>query len=99
MKIKLKSKVKEEKTFNYTLHTLEVTDANIKDYLELIILFTPSAWHTSAWDELMENVESASIPHIANVKESSFDIEIDDFYGIKDLLQQFLTDNNLNYEI
>jgi len=99
MKLKLKSEVKEAKTFNYVMHTLHFTEADILDYVTVKDLFTPSSWDTCAWDELMQNVESASIPHIKNIKKDSFIIEIDDHYDILDLLQQFLTDNDLQYEI
>jgi hypothetical protein len=99
MKLKLTSKVKEEKTFNYVLHTLHFTEVNILDYLLIKDLFINTDWDTSPWDELMQNVESASIPHIKNIKKDSFNIEIDDYYDILDLLQQFLTDNDLQYEI
>lgn len=95
MKIKLKS---EAKTFNYVMHTLEFTEANILDYVSIKHLFNNTDWDTCAWDELMENVESASLPHIKNVRKDSFIIEIDDYYNILDLLEQFLTDNELKYE-
>ncbi len=99
MKIKLKSEVKEAKTFNYVMHTLEFTEANILDYVSIKHLFNNTDWDTCAWDELMENVESASVPHIKNIKKDSFIIEIDDHYNILDLLKQFLTDNDLKYEV
>lgn len=99
MKVKLKSEVKEAKTFNYVMHTLEFTEANILDYVSIKQLFNNTDWDTCAWDELMENVESASVPHIKNVRKNSFIIEIDDHYNILDLLQQFLTDNDLKYEV
>lgn len=99
MKVKLKSEVKEAKTFNYVMHTLEFTEANILDYVSIKHLFNNTDWDTCAWDELMENVESASVPHIKNVRKDSFIIEIDDHYNILDLLQQFLTDNDLKYEV
>jgi hypothetical protein len=99
MKLKLKSEVKEAKTFNYVMHTLEFTEADILGYELIKHLFINSNWDTCAWDELMQNVESASIPHIKNIKKDSFIIEIDDHYNFLDLLEQFLTDNNLQYEI
>jgi hypothetical protein len=99
MKIKLKSEVKEAKTFNYVLHTLEFTEANILDYVSIKHLFNNSDWDTCAWEELMQNVESVSIARIKNVKKDSFIIEIDDHYNNLDLLKQFLTDNDLNHEI
>jgi hypothetical protein len=99
MKIKLKSEVKEAKTFNYVIHTLHFTEANILDFESIKHLFISSDWDTCAWEELLHDVDHTGVAHIKNIKKDSFDIEIDDHYNFLDLLELFLTDNNLSYEI
>ena len=53
MKIKLKSTVQQAKTFDYVLHTLEVTEASILDYIKFSDLFNSPDWDTCKCDELM----------------------------------------------
>lgn len=99
MKIKLKSEVKQAKTFDYVLHTLEVTEANILDYLKFRELFISPDWSTCLWEELMLENDIPNYPSIKNLKENSFDLEIDDYEDkILPILKQFLTNNELEYE-
>lgn len=96
MKIKLKSTV----AFDYVLHTLEVTEANILDYLKFRELFQSPDWNTCLWEELMLENDIPNYPSIKNLKENSFDLEIDDYDNNSlEVLKQFLTNNNLEYEI
>ena len=99
MKIKLKSTIKQAKTFDYVLHTLEVTEANILDYIKMQSLFQAEDWNTCKWDELMKKINVYNFPSIRNLKENSFDLEIDDYDNkVLEVLKQFLTDNELEYE-
>jgi len=99
MRIKLKSEVIEEKTFNYILHTLHITEANILDYLIVKELFQSPDWTTCKWEELMLENDIPNYPNVKNLKENSFDLEIDDYDNkCLPLLKQFLSDNNLEYE-
>lgn len=98
MKIKLKSEVIEEKTFNYILHTLHITEANILDYLKLNKLFHTTDWSTSKWEEFTDEKKIISCASTRNIKENSFNIEIDDYdNNALEILKQFLSDNNLQF--
>lgn len=99
MKIKLKSTVQQAKTFDYLLHTLEITEANILDYLKIQSLFQAEDWNTCKWDELMKKINIYNFPSIRNIKENSFDLEIDDYENsLLKYLQDFLIENELQYE-
>ena len=99
MKIKLKSEVKDAKTFDYVLHTLEVTEANILDYIKFDNLFHSPDWDTCRWEELMLENDIPNYPSTKNLKENSFDLEIDDYENkLLPILKQFLTNNQLEYE-
>ena len=92
MKIKLKSTVQQAKTFDYVLHTLEVTEANILDYRNLANLFY--SLDTSKWEEKTQEIDIPNYPSLRNIKENSFDITIDDYDNNSlEVLKQFLTDN------
>ena len=100
MKIKLKIEIKEAKTFNYVLHTLEVTETNILDFLKLQSLFISPDWSTCRWEEFCNDKQIWCSPSIKNVKENSFDIEIDDYdNNVLEVLKQFLKNNELEYEL
>ena len=99
MKIKLKSTVQQAKTFDYVLHTLEVTEASILDYLKLNKLFHTPDWSTSKWEEFTDEKKITSCASTRNIKENSFNIEIDDYdNNTLEVLKQFLTNNELEYE-
>ena len=100
MKIKLKSTIKQAKTFDYVLHTLEVIEASILDYLKFRELFQSPDWSTCLWEELMLENDIPNYPSTRNLKENSFDLEIDDYEdNILPILKPFLTNNQLEYEI
>lgn len=100
MKIQLKTSIREAKTFDYILHTLKVTEASILDFLELGRLFISPDWNTSKWEELITEKNIICGASIRNIKENSFNIEIDDYdNNVLEVLKQFLTDNELEYEI
>ena len=100
MKIKLKSTVQQAKTFDYVLHTLEVTEASILDYLKISNLFQSPDWGTCKWEEYLYKLDLPNSPSIRNLKENSFDLEINDYEnGLLKYLQDFLTDNELDYEM
>ncbi len=99
MKIKLKSTVQQAKTFDYVLHTLEITEASILDYIKFNDLFHSPDWDTCRWEELMLKHDICNYPKTRNIKENSFDITIDDYDNNSlEVLKQFLTDNQLEYE-
>ena len=99
MKIKLKLTIKQAKTFDYVLHILEVTEASILDYLKIRELFQSPDWSTCKWEELMLENDIPNYPSIRNLKENSFDLEIDDYENkVLPILKQFLTNNQLEYE-
>ena len=100
MKIQLKTEVKDVKTFAYVLHTIEVTEASILDWLNLERLFISPDWGISKWEEKMLRLDIANYPSFKNVKENSFNLEIDDCDNkVLEHLKEFLTENELSYEI
>lgn len=99
MKIKLKSTVKDFKTFDCVLYTLQITEANILDYLKITNLFLSPDYATCRWEELMNEKDIVNNPSIKRIKENSFDLEIDDYdKNVLEHLKEFLTDNELKYE-
>ena len=99
MKIKLKSTIQQAKTFDYVLHTLEVTEASILDFLRLQSLFISPDWSTCKWEEKLNDLDLCNGTSFKNIKENSFNIEIDNYdNNVLEVLKQFLTDNELEYE-
>lgn len=99
MKIKITSKIQEEKNFNYVLYTLHVTEANILDWNKLHGLFSSPDSDVGKWERVMLELDTTGLVRFRNVKENSFDIEISDWDDcLLTYLQNFLTENNLEYE-
>lgn len=100
MKIKIKSEIKEAKSFNYILHTLQITEANILDWMRLNKLFQSTDYDTGEWEKFIRDKDLYdSGINFVNLKENSFDIEIIDYYNnLINEIKEFLTINNLEYE-
>lgn len=97
MEIKITSEIKEAKSFNYILHTLQVTEANILDWRRLNKLFQSTDYDTGEWEKFIRDYDSGI--NFVNLKENSFDIEIIDYYNnLINEIKEFLTINNLEYE-
>ena len=97
MKIKIKSEIKEAKSFNYILHTLQVTEANILNWMRLNKLFQSPDYDTGEWEKFIRDYDSGI--NFVNIKENSFDIEIIDYYNnLINEIKEFLTINNIKYE-
>ena len=97
MEIKIKSEIKEAKSFNYILHTLQVTEANILDWMRLNKLFQSTDYDTGEWEKFIRDYDSGI--NFVNLKENSFDIEIIDYYNnLINEIKEFLTINYIKYE-
>ncbi len=83
MKLEIKSKRTNTKgvicPVYYTLHTLKVTEANILDFINLSKAFISSDINTCAFEEIISEYNVMTFPSIKNIKEDSFDIEIEDY--------------------
>lgn len=100
MKIQLKTKIQQSKTFDYVLHILEITEANILDYIKIGELFISPDWSTCKWEEVLNEKDLCNGTSIRNIKENSFNVEIDDYdNNVLEYLKKFLINNELKYEI
>ena len=103
MKIKYKSSKQNThgllKPIYYTLHVIEVTEANILDFTNFRKAFISNE-NICAFDEITNGYEGMNFPSIKNIKGNSFDVEIENYDDdMTDVIISFLVDTfNVNLE-